>query len=107
MKYYKSQVGLDLELIEKINNFSLDNNIKTFSKSVRKLVNYGLDYINIVSLLENNKKSINKLKNKIDYNTKLIKQIYSDLELSYHTNINKNKELKEFDREYYRRSIDE
>lgn len=106
MKYFKCQVGFEPDTIEKINEFAIDNNIKTFSKSVRVLVDKGLEYLMLEKYLKQYDEKLKTTNAKLNYTNTLIKQLYSDLELEYHTNIKKNPELKKIDSNIFRSNYD-
>lgn len=106
MKYYKCKTSFDLDTIDKINEFAINSDIKTFSSAVRRLVDYGLEYLVLGSSLIDINNNIKRTNNKLNYINTLIKQLYSDLELEYHTNIKMNSELKKIDSNIYRNNYD-
>ena len=106
IKYYKCNTGFTMDMINNINDYRIDNNIKIFSNTVRVLVEHGLKYKELYSILINISNTLDKINNKLNYNNKLVKQIYSDLELEYHTNIKYNKELKRLDNNIFRDNFD-
>lgn len=106
MKYFKCQVGFEPDTIERINEFAIVNNIKTFSKSVRTIIDIGLKYLTLEKYLRQYEEKLDKTNAKLNYTNKLIKQLYSDLELEFHTNIKNNQELKKIDSNIFRSNID-
>ncbi len=106
MKYYQCKTSFELDVIDKINDFAISKDIKTFSSAVRKLVEYGLEYIELGSSLIELDKNVKKITKKLNYTNTLVKQLYSDLELEYHTNIKKNSELEKIDLNIFRSNYD-
>lgn len=106
MKYYQCKTSFELDVIDKINDFAVNKNIKTFSSAVRKLVEYGLEYIELGSSLIEIDNNVKKITKKLNYTNTLVKQLYSDLELEYHTNIKKNSELEKIDSNIFRSNYD-
>lgn len=106
MKYFKCQIGFEPESIEKINEFAIENNIKTFSKSVRTIIDIGLKYLSLEKYLKEYNEKLTKTNLKLNYTNTLIKQLYSDLELEYHTNIKNNPEIKKIESNIFRNNID-
>lgn len=99
---YRCHISLNEETINKINDFGEINNIKTFSKSLEKLVFYGLYFDNINGNLDSILKNITILKNRVLKNEKLLKQLYSDLNLTYHTKVSSNEELKKIEHDIFK-----
>ena len=106
VKYFKCKTGFTPDIVESINEFGINNNIKTFSGTVRVLVDYGLKYEKISKILNDIDTIVNRINHKLNYHSKLIKQLYSDLELEYHTNIKYNKEIKKIDSNIFNNNFD-
>lgn len=106
MKYFKCQVGLEPDSIERINEFAIENNIKTFSKTVRIIIDIGLKYLTLEKYLKRYEEKLDKTNSRLNYTNILIKQLYSDLELDYHTNIKNNQELKKIDSNIFRNNYE-
>lgn len=78
-----------------INDYAIKNGIN-YSQAVAKLIESGINNIELNKSINSYSGLLDRIFSKLYYNTKLLEQFYSDMEIDDTTNPNKNKGLEKF-----------
>lgn len=78
-----------------INSFAINNGIN-FSQAITKLVDAGISNIELNKSMKSYVEVLDRIYSKLYFNTALLEQLYSDLEIDTLSNPNKNPALEKF-----------
>lgn len=78
-----------------VKSYCESNNLK-YSQSVTKLIELGVNNIEVNKAININNILMDKINHKLNYTIQLLEQFYSDIEIECLTNPNNNKALQKF-----------
>ena len=102
----RTHISIPEEIDFKINNYANKVGLK-YSQAVSKLVEIGLSNIELTESINSYVGILDRVFSKLCYNTALLEQFYSDLEIDTLTNPNNNLALKKFRNKINKNTISE
>lgn len=105
MAKIKKHISISYDIDNIILNYSNRCNI-TFSEAVSELVKNGLSNIELNKTINSYNGLLDRISSKLSYNTLLLEQFYSDMEIDELTNPNKSKGLEKFKNKFNKSRYD-
>lgn len=91
----RTHISIPSEIDTIIKNYANRNGLK-YSQAVSKLIELGSSNIDINKYIASNNGILDRIFSKLCFNTSLLEQFYSDMEIDNLTNPNKNSALNQF-----------
>ena len=91
----RTHISIPENIHNLINDYAIKNGIN-YSQAVTKLIESGINNIELSRSINSYSGLLDRIFSKLCYNTKLLEQFYSDMEIDDTTNPNKNKGLEKF-----------
>ena len=105
MAKIKKHISISCDVDNIILNYSNRCNL-TFSEAVSELVKNGLSNIELNRTINSYNGLLDRISSKLSYNTLLLEQFYSDMEIDELTNPNKSKGLEKFKNKFNKSRYD-
>lgn len=102
----RTHITIPDEVHEMINDYANKSGIK-YSQAVAKLVESGLSNLELSKSINSYTGLLDRMFSKISYNTSLLEQFYSDMELDDLSNPNNNPALRKFRNKHNKYSMDD
>lgn len=102
----RTHISIPSEIDTIIKNYANKNGLK-YSQAVSKLIELGSSNIDLNKYITDNNGILDRIFSKLCFNTSLLEQFYSDMEIDNLTNPNKNSTLNKFKNKFNHSKYDD